>query len=138
MNDIFVLDACAMIAVLSKEQGADIVVEYYAKASKGTIQLIMNKLNLMEVYYHLYCAYGGEQTKDFLIKIKQSPIIVNHYFSDELFLEAGRLKASYNISLADSIALAQTVISDGALITSDHHELDIIEKKENINFVWIR
>ena len=45
---------------------------------------------------------------------------------------------SYNISLADSIALAQTVISDGVLITSDHHELDIIEKKENINFVWIR
>ena len=138
MNEIFILDACAMISVLSKEPGSEIVVDYYIKAKKGEITLIMNKLNLLEVYYHLFRVYGKDNIKNFLNEIKQSPIIINHYFSDELFLEAGRFKALYNISLADSIALAQTMVSDGALITSDHHEFDIIEKHENINFIWIR
>ena len=52
--------------------------------------------------------------------------------------EAGRLKVAYKISLADSIALAQTLVVDGALLTCDHHEFDIIVGKENIRFAWIR
>ena len=56
----------------------------------------------------------------------------------EIFTEAGRLKASYKISLADSVALAQTIVSGGALLTADHHEFDAIEKHENIRFEWIR
>ena len=138
MNDIYVSDACAMISVLSNEKGADKVVGFYGKASSGDIKLVMNKLNLLEVYYNLLRVYGNERTKSFLTEIKQSPIVINHYFSDEVFLEAGRLKALYHISLANSIALAQTVISDGALITSDHHEFDIVERNENIKFIWIR
>ena len=59
-------------------------------------------------------------------------------FDKTLFPEAGRLKASYKISLADAIALAQTSISDGELLTSDHHEFDAIEKHEGIRFHWIR
>ena len=55
-----------------------------------------------------------------------------------IFMEAGRLKASYKISLADSIALAQAFVVDGELITADHHEFDVIEGKENITFQWIR
>jgi len=138
MNQTYVLDACAMITVLSKEHGADKVVELYKKAASGEITLVMNKLNLLEVYYDLYRAYGKERADGFLAVIKQSPIVVNHEISDEIFTEAGRLKASYRISLADSVALAQAIVSGGALLTSDHHEFDVIETKENIVFVWIR
>jgi len=138
MNPIYVLDACAMLAVLAKEQGADKVAEFYKKAAYGEITLIMNKLNLLEVYYDLYRAYGKESADSFLDEIKQSPITVNHEISDEIFMEAGKLKASYRISLADAVALAQAVVSNGALLTSDHHEFDIIETKEDISFVWIR
>ena len=59
-------------------------------------------------------------------------------FDEAIFEEAGRLKASYRISLADAIALAQTLISGGELLTADHHEFDVIEKHENIRFNWIR
>ena len=55
-----------------------------------------------------------------------------------LFAEAGRLKASYKISFADSFALAQTIVSGGELLTSDRHEFEVIEGKEDIRFVWIR
>ena len=53
-------------------------------------------------------------------------------------IEAGRLKSKYRISLADSIALAEALILGGELLTCDHHEFDVIKKKEPINFMWIR
>ena len=54
-------------------------------------------------------------------------------------MEAGRLKACYRISIADSVALAEASVSWGRLLTADHHEFDAVEKKEgNIGFCWIR
>jgi len=48
------------------------------------------------------------------------------------------LKATYKISLADSIATACASIYYAELVTADHHELDEIASKENIKFLWIR
>jgi hypothetical protein len=48
------------------------------------------------------------------------------------------LKRKYKITLADSIGLAETIISNGTFVTSDHHELDEVEKNEKIDFIWIR
>lgn len=50
----------------------------------------------------------------------------------------GKCKASYRISFADSFALAQAKVSSSVLLTSDHHEFDIIESKEDIDFAWVR
>jgi len=61
-------------------------------------------------------------------------------FNDKIFFEAGRLKASYKMSLADSIALATAIVLGGTLLTSDHHEFDAIEasEAEDIKFQWTR
>jgi len=138
VNVVYVLDACAMLAVLSKELGADKVVAVYKKAATGEATLIINKLNLLEVYYVLFREYGKEHAGMFLEEIKESPIAINHSISDELFMEAGRLKAYYKISLADSIALAEAAISGGVLLTADHHEFDVIDNDGRIKFLWIR
>jgi hypothetical protein len=42
------------------------------------------------------------------------------------------------MSLADSIGLAETMINNGYFVTADHHELEIVQEKEEINIVWIR
>jgi len=138
MKIVYVLDACAMLAVLSKEQGADKVVEIYKKASHGEVELIMHKLNLFEVYYTVFRGYGKESAKNFLKEVASSSILINTEISDEVFSEAGRLKTTYKISLADSFALAQAIVSKGLLLTSDHHEFDVVEGNEDINFAWIR
>jgi predicted nucleic acid-binding protein len=53
--------------------------------------------------------------------------------------EAARFKTTYKISIADSIALAETSVSGGTIITADHHEMDIVEQNEhNLKFLWIR
>ena len=86
----------------------------------------MNKINLLEVYYNLCRAYGENRADDFVKEINESFIIINHNITDDIFKTAGKLKAEYKVSLADSIALAQAVVINGTLITSDHHEFDVI------------
>ena len=138
MTLTYVLDACAMLTLLSQERGYENVAALYKKANTGEITLVMNKINLLEVYYDLYRSYDKEHANAFITSINQSPIAVQKEISDDIFAEAGRLKASYKISLADSFALAQAIVLRGSLVTCDHHEFDAIEGKESIKFAWIR
>jgi predicted nucleic acid-binding protein len=70
--------------------------------------------------------------------VKEMPIEILSELKDSVFKKAGYLKAKYKISLADSIALAESIIKGGSLVTSDHHEFEPIEKLENINITWYR
>ena len=134
----YVLDACAMLAALSNEPGADVVDEVYEKAASGRAKLTMHKVNLLEVYYDLFRTYGKERADEVYSEIKNLPIHIFHEVTDEVFFTAGRLKVAYKISLADSFALAQAAVIGGELLTADHHEFDQIVGKEPIHFHWIR
>ena len=138
MSEVYVMDACALIALLSQEEGSDRVLSVYNRAVSGDAALIMNVLNLLEVYYGDYRAHGKEAASNMVANVYASPIQIIPAISGDIFEEAGRLKASYRISLAGSVALAQTLVSDGTLLTSDHHEFDVIEEQENIRLEWIR
>ena len=134
----YVLDACALIALLHNETGSDKVVTVINEAFKGKAIITMSKLNLLEVYYDTYRSLGKEQANLMLSELKKCPVTINNEISDEVFKEAGRLKACYKVSLADSIALAEAFVSGGLLLTADHHEFDTVEKNEKIRFMWIR
>ena len=99
---------------------------------------MVNIINLLEVYYDDYRIRGKENADKMVEKIKLSPTRIVTEINKDIFEEAGRFKANYRISLADAIALAQTKVSGGILITSDHHEFDVVEAKEAIPILWIR
>jgi predicted nucleic acid-binding protein len=137
MSDVYVLDACALVALIKGEQGADVVWDVLNRTSKGDAITLMHELNLLEVYYGFFRERGKdyaeqktEQSAEFFTTIQG--------LTPAAFAEAGRLKASYKISLADAVVLAQASISGGAVVTADHHEFDVIEEKEPIHFHWIR
>jgi len=134
----YVLDACALIALLQDEQGAELVSDALNSAYKGEAEIMMHKANFLEVYYDAYRYRGKEQADLMVAEVKKRPIQINSEISDEIFIEAGRLKATYKMSFADTFALAQAKVFDGVLLTSDHHEFDVVEGKEGINFAWIR
>ena len=138
MNGIYVMDACAIIAFLQDEQGADKVVTVLANAKNGKCKIYINAVNLVEVYYNVYRVAGKAKADEEITMIKKLPVEINAEITDRIFEEAGRLKAYYKISFADSFALAQAIASGGELLTADHHEFDAIENKENIHFHWIR
>ncbi|MCL2153316.1 MAG: PIN domain-containing protein [Oscillospiraceae bacterium] len=137
MSKTFVLDACALIAILKNEDGADKVAVAYKQAESGEAEIIMNRVNLLEVFYGFYHDKGKEYAEKIMDGINQSVISITE-FDELLFPEAGRLKASYKISLADSIVLSQALAVGGELLTADHHEFDAIEGNEPIVFHWIR
>ena len=138
MNDLYVLDACSLISVLSNEKGADVVKNLLQKAVNNEVKIMMHKVNFLEVYYYIYKRYNESVAQNLLKDIKISPIKLDNEITDDILIKAGRLKSLYKMSLADSIGLAETIINDGCFVTADHHELDIVEKKENINMIWIR
>ena len=134
----YVLDACALVALLQDEPGADKVADVINTANSAEAEIVMHKVNLLEVYYDAYRSRGKEQADLMLTRFKKFPVEINSEITDKIFSEAGRLKALYRISLADSIALAQAIVTGGELLTSDHHEFDALDGKENIRFGWIR
>lgn len=133
--EAFVLDACSLIAFLNDEEGADKVEDLLRKAKEEKVKLYMNKLNILEIYYGVYHDDGEEAADETLSKILELPIVIVDDLSDVVLKESGRLKASYSISLADSIAVAEAKARDAELVTSDHHEF---EEKGEAKFYWIR
>jgi predicted nucleic acid-binding protein len=120
------------------EKGADNIRDLFQKAADGKIMLMMSKFNFLEVYYKIYKAYGKKEADDFFNTIGQMPILIKDVLTDEVFKEAGRLKSKYKLSIADSVAVAESIINKASLVTADHHEIEPIEKVEKINVTWFR
>jgi len=137
LNKIFVLDACALIALVKNEEGASVVSDVYKNADNGGVGLYMNRVNLLEVYYGFYRDKGKEYALDIMKQVEVSSVFISE-FDRDILLEAGRLKATYKLSLADSVVIAQTILLKGSILTADHHEFDVIEGKESLIFNWIR
>jgi predicted nucleic acid-binding protein len=127
-----------VIAYLSNEPGLDKVEDLFFRAEDGEISLYMHNLNLLEVYYGVRRAYGTEQAAKTLSDINALPVSFVPEIGGASFIEAGRLKASYRMSLADAVLVAEASILGAAVVTSDHHELDSIDQKEDIDFYWFR
>jgi predicted nucleic acid-binding protein len=136
--NIFILDACALLAVLAMEKGADNIRKLFQKTIDRQAVLLMNKYNFLEVYYKIYRAYGKLEADRLFMTMEQMPIKINDTLTDEIFKEAGRLKSKYKISLADSMAIAEAIVENGSLVTADHHEIGPIEIAEKINVTWFR
>jgi len=138
LSKVYVFDACALIALLSKETGYDNVEKIIKESKDESAKIIMHKVNLLEVYYHLYKIYDEAAALKFLNEIKNTPILLRAEVTDEIIKNAGKLKKRYKMSLADAVGLAEAIISDGSFVTADHHELDVVEENEDIRFTWIR
>ncbi|MCL1997447.1 MAG: PIN domain-containing protein [Turicibacter sp.] len=134
----YVMDACALLAVYNGEEGAKVVADILRDARNGTVEITMHSLNLLEVYYGTYRDLGKEEAAKLLEDVGKLTMRINATISPQMLEEAGRLKATYKVSLADSIALAQAAVLGAKLLTADHHELDIVEQKEPIKFQWVR
>jgi PIN domain nuclease of toxin-antitoxin system len=138
MKNVYVLDACSVIALLTNENGADVVKGLLEKAIKDEIKILIHKVNFLEVYYYIHKRYDEQTALNLLEDIKIVPIRINTEITDAILIKAGRLKSLYKMSLADSIGLAEAIINSGYFVTADHHELEIVEEKENLNIIWIR
>ena len=130
----FVLDACAVLALLKKEQGADIV----KNVVEGNFETFLHAVTLLEIYYNLAKELDIDRANLFFDLILQTKIKIIYEITENTIKNAGYFKSKYKISLGDSFVLAIAKLHNAKVVSSDHHELDIIENLEKIDFLWIR
>lgn len=123
---VFIFDACALIAILEDEPGAEVVEGLLQESAN---RCLIHAVNACEVYYDL-CRRGNMQDADTLETLfAEYGLEFFESLPADLWRIAGKIKAEWRrVSLADCFALALAVREDGTLVTSDHGELDPIAK----------
>jgi len=122
----YILDACALLAFLNDEEGAEKIEDLLNKSGTGDVSVSMSIINLLEVYYGELRDKGTEIAQIVLDMVQHYSINIINTVSEQVFNEAARLKAAYKISLADCIGLATAIEQSGQFVSSDHHELDAV------------
>ena len=119
---VVVLDACALIALLRREQGHSIVAE---KVVASDIALI-HAVNWCEVRYDFLRREGGERlAEEALADIRELGIEIYELMDEPLWRLVSELKArsfsqKTRIALADCFALTLAKLTEGQLLTADH------------------
>jgi predicted nucleic acid-binding protein len=134
---IYVFDACALIALFNEEEGADVVAELITRADEREAFIYMNIVQVLEVYYDRIKVKGTDYANIVLQSICASSIEIVYHISLANVREAGRLKSTHKISLADSFACAEASSMSATLVTADG-ELKPVQAAEHINFLWFR
>lgn len=123
-DSTFVFDACAVVALLRGESGAETVASLLDEAKN---RCRLHAVNLCEVYY------DGLRRGDTSDAARLEELLTKSGFDIEtetprpLWETVGRLKATLRrVSLADCFALAFALQESGTVVTSDHHEFDPI------------
>ena len=131
----YVIDACAFIAYIRKEEGGD---KLQALLKNHNNRFFMHSVNLGEVYYDSLRVSDEKEPRELFEDIAKLPINII-WTLDIPFIElVGKYKTSHRISYADSFVLALAEREDAVVISTDHHEFDAIEQEGKLSFYWLR
>lgn len=107
-----------MLAFLNKESGFEKVRSLLREAERSNEALLMNEINIGEVYYITAKNRSFELAEDFLNRFQTLPIKTTANSFPHV-LEAARLKARFPISYADAFAAATAIRMDAVVVTGD-------------------
>ena len=130
-----VLDACAVIALVKNEQGADIVEEYLLN---DDYECMIHGVNICEVYYGFFRSDSEAFAQEIVYKLQKSGVIIDDDMTMNFWQQVARNKATITrISLADCFALALASRESAVLVTSDRKEFEPVVPLNicQINFI---
>ena len=134
----YVIDACALIAYLFDEEGSDLFEKLLFQARDDKLRLLMHVVNLGEVYYDMVKRNSVTIAQETYRDIKQLPIRFEKCINDRMIYKIGELKPIYRMSYADAFAVAQSILTDATLVTTDHKEFDPLERANVVRIKWLR
>ena len=129
------LDACAVIAYLRQESGAEVLGKIIEQPNT---LLAMHVCNLGEVYYDFFREDGIEDAQTAWANTVALPLTLRRDADDDFVQRVGVIKVNEKVSFADAFALALSERLHVPLVTTDHHEFDPIEQKGHFQFLWLR
>lgn len=123
-DSTLVFDACAVIALLRGEAGAETVATLLSEPGN---RCRLHAVNLCEVYYDGVRRGDTSDAARLEALLTKSGFLIETDVPQSLWESVGRLKAKFRrVSLADCLVLACSLRENGTLVTSDHHEFDPI------------
>ena len=135
-ENTYIFDACAVIALLDAEPGAEVVESLLTGESH---RCVIHLLNVCEVYYHIYRRADQQRADKLRVVLESYGFEIEESLVPALWQEASRLKAEWRrVSMVDCFALALAIREEATLVTSDHHELDPIAEAGLCRFRFIR
>ncbi|MHB9111129.1 MAG: PIN domain-containing protein [Thermoleophilia bacterium] len=130
-----VLDATALLAYLKREQGYKSMLAILSAASAGEGRLLINEMNLGEVYYITAREVSMAAARLFLDEIlPQLPITVAHNTLDDV-IKAAEIKARLKMPYVDAFTVA-TAFQENALLVTCDSDFKRVEKEVKVH--WLR
>lgn len=129
------LDACAVMADLRQEPGAEVL---KALIERPTTFLAMPVCHLGEVYDDCFREDGFTAAQTAWTNTLALPLELRRDTDDAFIQRVGVLKVEERMSVADAFALVLAERLSIPLATTDHHECDAIERKGRFRFLWLR
>jgi len=118
LADLYVLDTSAILTYTDQEDGVVEVTTLLENARFRRCRLEACSISLMEIYYITLRASGEDQAARLVALIKSWPLIWV-YPDEKILLQAGRLKASYRLSVADALIAAVAKLHKACLVHKD-------------------
>jgi len=135
---IYILDACALIALLNRElgKGYETVRDLLDRAVTGEVTLCMSLVNLVEVYYRIIQLKGVQAADAVMEPVKGLPIRFIRDITDEIYCDTARCKARYPVSLGDAFLCGTAKNLDAVIVTKDK-DIKHAEEAESLSVIWI-
>lgn len=134
----FVLDASALIAYFNDEQGAGVVEQLIQQVEDNVVEIFVASVNLYELYYDATKRSSISKAEEIIGGVYELPITVVEKIDFGLMRYAALFKVKHRMSLADSIALGLARQLGAKVVSSDHHEFDMVAASGDAEFAWIR
>ena len=116
--DRYTLDTSALIAYMSDEPGSARVEVILGSAQAGRAEVYASFMTYMEVLYGIWRRLGERVGKSAYLRIK-ALAVQRVDVSEELLLIAARLKATHDLSVADSWIAATASLTRSTLVHKD-------------------
>lgn len=131
-----VLDACAMIAYLRGEPGADVVADLLSNPEHTCHA---HAINLCEVFYDFVRASDLRTARSALGDLSRVGVRSRRDMGRRFWQRVGLLKGTIRrVSLADCFAIALAESLRAPVVTSDHGEFDPLVTRNVCRVVFIR
>lgn len=133
MSKTYVLDASAVLDLLSDGPGANRIEQLLKEADQLSNPLLASVANWGEVFYLSWQRHGEQSARDTLADLSRLPIRVVPVDLPQT-LRAGELKALHNIPYVDCLAAALASLNQATLVTADR---DFVKLGRRFPILWI-
>jgi ribonuclease VapC len=133
VDEIFVLDSFAVLALLGREPGSQDVADLLRKAQNEDVRVFMTWVNVGDVAYIVEQRFGSDRLYAALATVEATALEIVSVDRD-LALMAAHIKAEHATAYADAFAAALAQHLAATLVTGDP-EFKVLE--ETLDIHWL-